>query len=118
MKLAVGVTCAMLLAMTSLARAEHLEGQVREAIEAAMQGECSEVLSTMVKASCEGQIDRMTQALSQLGPLASVEFKGNEDTPSGSAEVYQATHANGKMLWLAIKAPSGKLSMFWSPGPQ
>lgn len=118
MKRTLGVSCAMLLAYVPASQAQHLEDKVREAIEASIQGECSDVLSTMIKAACEGQLARMSTLYSKLGALNSLEYKGLEDTPSGQAEVYQATHANGKMLWLVIKAPDGRLSTFWSPGPQ
>jgi hypothetical protein len=118
MKLTLGLSCAMLLAYVPASQAQHVEDKVREAIEASIQGKCSDVLSTMIKATCEGQLAQMSAVYSRLGALDSLEFKGLEATPSGQAEVYQAIHANGKMLWLVIKAPDGRLSTFWSPGPQ
>ncbi|MCY1286883.1 hypothetical protein D9M68_336580 [compost metagenome] len=109
-------TCAMLLSYASPLLADTAD-KVRQAIEASMQGECSDVLSTMVKTACEGQTAQAANIYQRLGALNELIFKGYESTPNGKAEVYQAIHQNGKMLWLIIEAPDGRLSTFWSPGP-
>lgn len=90
---------------------------VRKVIDASLKGECSDLLSTMVKSACQAQLANSTPIYQNLGPLQDVVFKGYENTPNGEAMVFQATHQNGGMLWAVIKAPDGKLSTFWSPGP-
>lgn len=116
MKLA-SVAAAAALFFSSTAYAQDAAGKVQQAIEESANGKCSDVLSTMVKYACDQQAPQMAVAFKALGSLKSVTFKGIESTPSGKAEVYLATHQNGKMMWMIVVAPDGKLSTFWSPGP-
>lgn len=106
-----------LLATAQLVHAQGAAGKVRQAIEETTNGKCSDVLSTMVKYACEQQSARMAETFKRLGRITDVSFKGLEATPNGQAEVYLATHQNGKMMWMVVVAPDGKLSTFWSPGP-
>lgn len=119
MKLTTIVAFAILLSTGTIALADtqQTEDKVRKVIEASLKGECSDMLSTMIKSACESQLASSIPVYQQLGPLKDLAFKGYENTPNGQAMVFQATHQNGKMLWMAIEAPDGKLSTFWSPGP-
>lgn len=101
----------------STAHAQEATGKVQQAIEESASGKCSDVLSTMVKYACEQQTTQMVATFKTLGKLKSVTYKGIESMPNGKAEVYLATHQNGKMMWMVVVAPDGKLSTFWSPGP-
>lgn len=97
--------------------AQQAESEVRRAIQEAVQGRCSDVLSTMLKYTCEQQMPQAASTYKALGQLQGLAFRGYEATPAGQAEVYLATHAHGKMMWAAIKASDGKLTTLWSPGP-
>lgn len=113
------LTTASLVAIAFLlpvANAQEAAGKVQQAIEESANGKCSDVLSTLVKYACEQQATQMAATFKALGKLSSVTYRGIESTPMGKAEVYLATHQNGKMMWLVIVAPDGKLSTFWSPG--
>lgn len=110
---AAAVSVAFLL---STAHAQEAAGKVQQAIEESANGKCSDVLSTMVKYACEQQTTQMAATFKALGKLKSVTYKGIESTPNGKGEVYLATHQNGKMMWMVVVAPDGKLSTFWSPG--
>lgn len=103
--------------LLSTAHAQDAVGKVQQAIEESANKKCSDVLSTMVRYACEQQITQMAATFKTLGTLKSVTYKGMESTPNGKAEVYLATHQNGKMMWMVVVAPDGKLSTFWSPGP-
>ena len=91
--------------------------KVRKVIDASLKGECSDLLSTMIKSACQAQLANSTPIYQKLGPLQDVSYKGVENTPNGQAMVFEASHQNGHMLWAVIEAPDGKLSTFWSPGP-
>lgn len=101
----------------STVHAQDAAGKVRQAIEESANGKCSDVLSTMVKYACDQQATQMAATFKALGKLSDVTYKGVETMPNGKAEVYLATHQNGKMMWMVVVAPDGKLSTFWSPGP-
>lgn len=120
------VACVVLLGAASSALAGASAGtadtqqtadKVRKVIEASLQGECSNLLSTMIKSACQAQLPQSTPIYQKLGPLQDVTYQGVENTPNGQAMVFQASHQNGHMLWAVIEAPDGKLSTFWSPGP-
>lgn len=100
----------------SAAHGQEATGKVQQAIEESANGKCSDVLSTVVKYACEQQATQMAATFKALGKLKGVTYKGTESTPNGKAEVYLATHQNGKMMWVVVVAPDGKLSTFWSPG--
>lgn len=92
--------------------------KVKQALEDAANGQCSSVLSPLVKQSCETQIQNMAATLKKLGKLESLSFKGMENLPQGgNAEAWEAVHQNGRMLWLARLSSDDKLNVFWTPGP-
>jgi hypothetical protein len=103
------------LLLASSCYAQKAQDMVQQSIEAAMRGQCSDVLSIMVKTACENQMPGMQQKISQLGKLKKVSYKGIENTPQGPVEVYLADHEAGKMIWMAVVAPDGKLSTLWAP---
>lgn len=101
--------------LATIAAAQQSAGLVRTAVEDAMNGTCSQVLSTMVRTACQQQMPGMQQRLSQLGKIKEVKYQGQEQTPQGSAEVFLVIHEKGSLAWMAI-AENGRLRVFWTPG--
>ena len=114
---AVTLAIGAMIFCASSAHGQAAAAKVRQAVEASVNGKCSDVLSAMVKHACEQQSSQMSATFKALGQLSDVSFKGFESTPNGNAEVYLVTHSKGTMIWMVVVAPDGKLSTFWSPGP-
>lgn len=91
---------------------------LKRAISAAARGQCpADVMSALLRATCEQQMPKMGQLLAQRGAISSTEFMGTQITPMGTAEVYKVQFATGSMVWMISTGPDGKMVIFWSPGP-
>ncbi len=101
----------------SVAIAQEARDKVRQAVEEAGQGRCSDVLSAQLKEACVQQVEKTAEVLQTLGPITDFSFRGVETVKSGQAEAYVVTYERAKLLWLATLAPDGRLNGLWSPGP-
>ncbi len=95
-----------------------LRGKLTDALAAVAKGNCPETLmSALLLDACEQQIDRMREALTKLGAIKELRYRGLEQLPTGvEAEVYRVVHANGQLTWMVAAGPNGKLTVFYTPG--
>jgi hypothetical protein len=108
---------AAVIAFSDVSSAQQAENAVRQAIDDAIAGKCSDVLSITVKFQCQKTLPAIKERMKQLGALKSVTFQGMDQAPNGvPVEVYLADHAQGQIQWLAKVGPDGKLIIFWSAG--
>ena len=112
---AAAITSATLL-LPATAGAQQAQAKVRQAVEEAAQGRCSDILSTPLKSACDQQIAQTAEVLQSLGPIKAFEFRGMEQGPNGEAESYVATYESVRLVWMATTTPDGKLNGLWSPG--
>jgi hypothetical protein len=125
MKRAVRSALAMVLAVGSLLMPIQGRAQttgtnanlLQQALMAAAQGQCpDDIMSPLLKGTCEQQMAMMGQLLSQKGKISRTEFLGTQHTQMGMAEVYRVHFSSGQMIWMINTGPDGKIVVLFSPG--
>jgi hypothetical protein len=116
--LAAIVWCLPYAASAEAPASGKLKDKVVQALKSISDGTCPEsLMGALLLTQCEQQLTNLKSRLSALGTLKEARYKGLESLPTGvEAEVYLVSFEKGSMTWLAAPAPSGKLSVFWSPG--
>ena len=123
LKLCAGVVLAIALVQLPLiAQSDPDGGKLRDKVVAALkstaEGTCPEkLMNALLLDQCEQQLPRNRKALSDLGPIKEVRYRGLDTLPTGQeVEVYRITFTNGRLTWAAAAGPNGKLSVLWSQG--
>lgn len=93
-------------------------GKVRQALEAAAQGQCpATLMAPQLRGACLQQMPGLSQMITSRGALQSLEYLGDETLPTGVlVEVYRVIFEGGSMTWTAASGPDGKLNVLWSNG--
>lgn len=117
---AIGIN-AVLALTTTLALAQSNGGTYKNllvrALEAAAGGNCpDDIMSPLLQDTCERQMPQMANTLDGLGKIKDTVFKGNQQTPSGPAEVYRVRFERGTMTWVINTGSDGKIVVLWSGG--
>jgi len=99
-------------------RRQQEAGYVRQALTSVAGGACpSEIMEQSLFVACVQQL-RFTQAnLYQVGPIQSISYVGQLQTPFGVADTFAVQHVNAVVVWKVILSDSGKLQRLWYGTP-
>jgi hypothetical protein len=95
---------------------QELGGVLKKVLTSVADGKCpSNLMSPLLVDVCEKQMPAMGKNLKQRGSIASVEFKGIQQTPSGPTDAYSVKFSGGTaMLWLISVGSDDKILILWS----
>jgi hypothetical protein len=106
--------CTVASAMAGADESGKLEDLLKRAIAASTQGSCpAELMSPLLRSTCENQQPSIGQRLTSLGKVSSLSFMGMQDTPNGPAEVYRVKHERGQTTWMINTDSKGKIVVLW-----
>ena len=67
--------------------------------------------------ACLQQLQTMQINLLQVGPIQSINFAGQQQTPFGLADEFAVQHQNALVVWKVVLSDNGKLQRFWYGAP-
>jgi hypothetical protein len=99
------------------AQAQQHSDLLKKALTAAAKGQCpAEIMSPLLRGTCENQMPGMGQTLAQKGSIKSTEFLGTQQSAMGPAEVHRVVFSQGSMIWMINTGSDGKIVVLWSGG--
>jgi hypothetical protein len=97
---------------------ETTESLLIATLQANASGECPDALmAAALKAECEQNLPTFVDILKRLGSIQAAQFQGTETIPSGPAEIYKVTFANGDMTFIINTLDDGRAMTLIAPDP-
>jgi hypothetical protein len=90
------------------------EALLREALIASARGVCPEIMSPLLRATCEQQMPGMGEVLRRKGNIMRTRFVGTQYSQFGPVEIYSVEFNQGDMVWGVNTTPDGKLLAMFS----
>jgi hypothetical protein len=92
------------------------EALLKRVLGEAAKGRCpDDLMSPMLRGTCQQQMPNMGQQISQRGAIRKTEFMGIQASGFGPAEVYRVDFQGSSMMWMINTGPDGKIMTLWSP---